>query len=1039
MQKIKGNKKKKQQILATLVMGMNLVNSMAPMAVAMQKLPAEGEMQVQRQKSEAKPLEYTVLPHTLGFVESLILGKAEAAEYDIASGQTSSLAEMVSGDRMTISDGGRGTVSTMSGGTQWISGGTLTISTMSGGTQWISGGTGTGIVSAMDGGTQRIYSGGTGTVSTMSGGTQTISSGGTGTVSTMSRGANQHISSGGTGTVSTMSGGSQMIRRGIGTVSTMSGGTQTISSGGRGTVSTMSGGTQMISSGGIGTVSTMSAGYQMISSGGSGTVSTMNSGHQDVYDEGSGTVSTMNGGMQEISSGGIGTVSTMSAGAQMISSGGRGTVSTMSAGTQWILSGGSGTVSTMSAGIQWISSGGRGTVSTMSSGRQEISSEGTGTVSTMSSGIQMILSGGTGTVSIMNGGFQYINSGGSGTVSTMGSGYQTISSGGTGTVSTMSGGTQMISSVGTGTVSTMSGGTQNINGGTGTVSTMSGGSQNIYLGGSGTVSAMNSGFQIISSRGNGIIETMNDGRQYISAGGEGTISTMNGGTQVINVKGTSLDTVVYGGSQLIADGGTAKNTTINGGTAAMLGAGAIVEDVTMTGGEYLLGADGGRYHIGGKFEFTGGNFDMSKNIPGMTTATGTYETLTIDNLQKGGGTFIMDTDLASEANGDKINIINANAGTSYIQVNDASLLNGAVTDHKNLLLVTVDSGTATFVGKDLNNGGLWTVTPEIANGLDVTDAFGNVIGTADQWYLTHVVRAVNNDTQVLLEGNDNSYALWRNTNDTLRKRLGDLHYRSNEIDSDGIWARYVGGKFAGSGFDSSYNMYQLGYDKADNAKSTYGFALESGTGHADYSFGSGKDKLFAGSIYGTWTGDDGSYTDVVAKIGQFDTDIKSYGDYPDKASYKNRAYSVSVEYGKTIELNEKSGTFIEPQLQFIVGRLSSSEYTTDRGNNVYVGGLNSYIGRVGFVAGQKTPDGNDVYFKASALHEFGGSRDIHMAAANGETLSMSKDYSDTWFEVGIGTNIKLSKASYFYGDIERSFGGEIEKKWQVNAGVRFEF
>jgi outer membrane autotransporter protein len=52
---------------------------------------------------------------------------------------------------------------------------------------------------------------------------------------------------------------------------------------------------------------------------------------------------------------------------------------------------------------------------------------------------------------------------------------------------------------------------------------------------------------------------------------------------------------------------------------------------------------------------------------------------------------------------------------------------------------------------------------------------------------------------------------------------------------------------------------------------------------------------------------------------------------------------------------------------------------------------------------------------------------------------MSKDYSDTWFEVGIGTNIKLSKASYFYGDIERSFGGEIEKKWQINAGVRFEF
>ena len=236
----------------------------------------------------------------------------------------------------------------------------------------------------------------------------------------------------------------------------------------------------------------------------------------------------------------------------------------------------------------------------------------------------------------------------------------------------------------------------------------------------------------------------------------------------------------------------------------------------------------------------------------------------------------MDTDLNNEE-GDKITIKEAaNVGTSYIQVNDTSLLNGTVTDHKNLLLVTDNSGKLTFEGKDLNNGGIWTFTPEIENGLNVKDNAGNVIGSKEEWYLTHIDRSVNNDTQVLLDGSDSSYAMWRNTNDTLRKHLGDLHYRTNKKGVEGIWAHYTGGKFGGSGFDSSYNMYQLGYDKADNAKSTYGFALESGTGHADYSFGSGKDKLFSGSFYGTWTGDDGSYTDVVAKIGQFDADIKSY-------------------------------------------------------------------------------------------------------------------------------------------------------------------
>ena len=405
-----------------------------------------------------------------------------------------------------------------------------------------------------------------------------------------------------------------------------------------------------------------------------------------------------------------------------------------------------------------------------------------------------------------------------------------------------------------------------------------------------------------------------------------------------------------------------------------------------------------------------------------------------------GGNIIMDTDLASEADGDKINITTANAGTTYVQVKDASLVNGIeVTGNKNLLLITDASENINFVGKNLNAGGLWDVTPTIENGLTVTDADGNVTGTADQWYLTKIAKAVNNDSQVLLDAVDNSYALWRNTNDSLRKRLGELRFRTNETDGDGIWARYTSGKFSGSGFDSSYNMYQLGYDKADNAKSTYGFAVDSGTGHANYASGGGKDKLTALSVYGTWTGEKGNYTDVVARVGQFDTDVDSYGDYPDKASYKNRAYSLSVEYGKRIELSKERGTFIEPQAQLIIGRLGSSSYTTDRGTAVAVEGMNSAIARLGVVAGKKINDGSDIYFKASALHEFAGERDISMRAANGEVLTGSNDYGDTWFELGLGGNIKLGNSSHLYGDIERSFGADIQKKWQVNAGVRFEF
>lgn len=497
-----------------------------------------------------------------------------------------------------------------------------------------------------------------------------------------------------------------------------------------------------------------------------------------------------------------------------------------------------------------------------------------------------------------------------------------------------------------------------------------------------------------------------------------------------------------GGKQVVIKGGiTVDNGNLN---LTLDRADSVLEGFIFSknSGNAVVNLDNSALWRVSKFDF--GNSVASLMVNNGATVDMTFDDtaateLAITDYSGTGGNFIMDTDLAAET-GDKVNIINSAGGTTYVQVKDVSLVNGhMVTGAKNLLLITDTNQNVNFVGKNLNAGGLWDVTPTLENGENVTLTNGSQ-GTKDQWYLTKLAKQVNNDTKVLLESGDGNYALWRNTGDTLRKRLGDLHnYRDTKVESDGIWSRYIGGKFGSGNFDGSFNMYQLGYDKAANAKSIYGFAVENGSGHTSYSYGSGKDKLFAGSIYGTWHGDNSSYTDVVARFGQFDTDIRSYGDYPDKAKAKSHAYSLSVEYGKTIELNKAQGTFIEPQAQVIIGRLGSSSYTTDRGNNVYMGGVNSCIGRLGVVAGKKDASGNDVYLKVNMLHEFGGNRDVRMLAGNGETLSESQDYGDTWFELGLGGNIKLGNSSHLYGDIERSFGADIQKKWQVNAGVRFEF
>ena len=722
---------------------------------------------------------------------------------------------------------------------------------------------------------------------------------------------------------------------------------------------------------------------------------------------------------------------------QNITAGQSGTVSTMNGGTQNISIGGSGTVSTMNGAQQNIASGGVGTVSVMNSGLQYIFSGGKGTVSTMKIGLQNIFSGGKGTVGTINNGFQSISNGGVGTVSTINGGNQTISSGGSGTVSTMSGGTQEIKHGGSGTVSTMNGGAQQIgSGGVGSALGILGGQQQIASGGTGYVEHVTAK-QIISGGGTGIVGTVTAGDSWnLTAGQTGIANSMNGGAQTVSAGGVGTVRALNSGTQAVLTGGTAANTTINGGTQN-IASGGIVSGLTMTGGSLELSAvSGGSFAINGTLSATNASIDMTDHSFGRNRAfiPPAYETLTIDKLSGSGNTFIMDTDLGSDndSNSDKLIIKDADVGTHYVQIRDLSKLNGIqVTGEHKQLLITDNSGKLTFEGKGFNAGGLWDIDPTLAKG----DTLGQ---SANNWYLTKVAKTANNDTRVLLEAANNSYALWRNTNDSLRSRLGALGNGSEH--ADGIWARTQAGRFSGDNYEGRYNLYQFGYDKADNAKSIYGLAVDYGDGTGSYSPGSGKDKLKSFSLYGVWTADNGSYTNVTARYGIVSTDLESYGDYPDKAEYKQHACSVSVEYGKRFDLER--GLFIEPNAQFTLGRLGSIDYTTDRGANGRIEGMNSALGRIGFVMGQKIENGSDIYLKADLLHEFAGERDLVLTSDAGGTndiLTKHNDYGDTWFELGLGGNVRISKTGNFYGEVTRGFSGDINKKWSVNAGLRFTF
>ncbi len=942
---MKKRKNKAQQAVAAVVMGMNLVNTMSPLALAAQ---APVQPEAVRPAPQAQPLEYTVLPQVLQAVEGMVFARAEAAQ------------------NMTISNGESGRLDSINNG-DWMS--------------VLQGGTGT--IGIMNGGSQNINSGGVGSVGIKNGGTQIINSGGTGIIDVMNSGGGQYIRNGGTGIIGTMntdfyqSIGSSAYAS-IGIFNHSSGIQEVI--GGTGNIGTMNDGVQFGYAGGTCIIGTMEGGIQR---GSLAYIDTINNGLQEIYPSGVGSAGTMNGGTQEVGKGGTGNIGIMNGGTQIVSSVATGNIETMNGGGQSV-SGGIGSVGILNSGYQAVHSSGVGVIGTINDGAQEVHSNATGSIGIMNSwGTQHVYSSGIGSIETMNGGYQMVSTGGIGSIGTMNDGLQTLNGSGEASISTMNGGTQLL------------------------------------LKDSGSIGTMNGGMQSLSSA-TGSIGVMNGGEQQINKSAVGIISSLNGGEQIVS-GGTATETTINGGTQIIS-GGVVSANTVNAGVMLFEGSGAKVNDVAMNGGEMLFGS-AAAYSIN-TLGFNGGTVDLTEN------ASTVYQTLTLENYSGSGGTFKLDANFAT-VSADSVVINSATDAAGYIQVNGANIDESAVSEDNPLLLVTVSSGNATFTGKSLNGGGLYEYNPEISEGSEINQ-------DANKFYLTGLTKNVNNDTLALLDGIDNSYAMWRNTNDTLRKRLGEIHTLPSNDGADGVWARYIGGKFDGGSYEGQYNLYQLGYDKNYDAKSIIGFALEKGGGNATYSFGSGEDDLFAGAVYGSWLADDGSYTDVVAKIGRFDTELNSYGNFPDSADYRHNAYSLSVEYGKKISLN-KAGLYLEPQAQFIAGRLDSVNYTTDRGTKVSVDGINSYIGRVGVMFGQQLENGSDVYIKANLLHEFGGESSLAMLAANGDALTMEKDYGDTWYELGIGANIKIGRASYFYGDIERGFGGDIDKKWQINAGLRFEF
>ena len=274
---------------------------------------------------------------------------------------------------------------------------------------------------------------------------------------------------------------------------------------------------------------------------------------------------------------------------------------------------------------------------------------------------------------------------------------------------------------------------------------------------------------------------------------------------------------------------------------------------------------------------------------------------------------------------------------------------------------------------------------------------------------------------------------WRQENNDMYKRLGELRDSKGQ---QGLWVRMVRGqiKYGVRSMKNQYSYYQVGWDTKVGSNWTVGAAYSKTDGTTSFYRGTADNDHDGAAIYGSYLADDGSFIDLIAKYTHIDTDYETFHG-AGSASYDNDAFSVSAEYGK--RFHGKGGLWIEPQAELTYGRVSAADFLTKNGVKVYSDSAGSLVGRLGMVLGRDIKAGH-LYAKVSYLYDFDGDTITNMTY-KGAKERFSDDIGGGWWEVGIGANLNLNKATYLYIDAEKTCGGNVAAPWQWSLGVRYSF
>lgn len=347
--------------------------------------------------------------------------------------------------------------------------------------------------------------------------------------------------------------------------------------------------------------------------------------------------------------------------------------------------------------------------------------------------------------------------------------------------------------------------------------------------------------------------------------------------------------------------------------------------------------------------------------------------------------------------------------------------------------------TDAMAGKQTTDDKSGNLLPEYLK----TETIENPVKEGTNWFIDTAVLTPSDSGKIIKKSSQLDYtdAVYGIYTDTLNKRLGEARYSA---DGDGMWARVRHDRLGREAlYDARNTMTELGYDwtRAETASGRHiqGAAFDLMNGSADYKELNGDSdvKRYGAWFYDTRLGNDGHYTDFVAKYGRLFNKFNLLQDngMPVQGDYHNDYYSLSLEYGRKLPLS--ASWYIEPQAQAQYTYLGSTDYRTTQGSRVHLAGTDSFISRLGFRLGQDIGKQSTFYINADFLHEFLGNQDIFAQDMTG-SMNVTGHNDGSWYDVGLGLTTHLNKDAYAFVNCEKSFGPRIEHSWSLEAGLNFQ-